>query len=87
MIDTINHGLNEEQLREIRQWHKFQTRLKKFRIKNNIDTFNELFGKEHGERLLRHFRSDCNEDTVKFETYLTSHQKDQFFIYVINIPL
>lgn len=47
-------------------------------------TFSFLFGKDEGERLWRHFVTDCNRSYDKFETYLV---RDQYNTLLVNITL
>ena len=53
----------------------------------DLDTFNDIFGKEEGERLFRHFRFDCNHDFIKFKTYLLNNQTNDIFAHIVKIKL
>ena len=77
-------GVTETQRLEIIKWFNYQKRIKEFCIKNNLDTFQTIFGEDEGLRLLKHFRSDCREDFTKFLTYLKSIQQDYLHAYIIK---
>ena len=78
------YNLSKDELSEMSYWRTYQNRIKSFCIKNNLDTFQTIFGQEEGLRLLKHFRSDCKEDFVKFLTYITLDQHNDLQAYIIK---
>ena len=66
-----------------RNYFEVRELLTKFENNARLSTFQFLFGKEEGERLLEHFRSDKVRGQVTvFETYLTRDQKNTFYITI-----
>ena len=65
------------------QYGKVNEARKKFIKLAKPSTFSFLFG-EQGERLWKHFVSDCNRSYDKFETYL---RREQYNILLVNVTL
>lgn len=78
-----NWGLTDGQLEEIRQHAKFSNRLRRFKNNSTIKTFEEIFGQEEGKRLIIHFIT-VNKDIERFISYLTTSQRNDFTVYVIE---
>ncbi len=80
-------NISSSELEEIRKWSVLTEKIRKFVTYCNLDTFNDIFGKEEGERLFRHFRFDCNHDFIKFRTYLLNNQTNDIFAHIVKIKL
>ena len=76
-------GLDRDQYNEIQGFFRFQGRLKHFKAKCTLATFQDIFGSTEGERLFQHYRSN-EYDFTRFNTYLTTEDRNKFVIYIIN---
>ncbi len=76
--------LSEDQLKLIQNWGTMNTKVADFAKKSKLSTFQFLFGEKEGERLMRHYRQDCDSNILKFKTYLIGWQNN---ILLINILL
>lgn len=65
-------------------WAEVEKKIDIFRKKSNINTFAKLFGYQDGERLIQHYRVDCNYDMRKFLTYLTPPQKNELIVNCVE---
>lgn len=54
-------------------WAQINESIIKFQKNANMSTFETIF-KEDAERLIRHFKYDCDSRFDKFKTYLTQEQ-------------
>lgn len=63
-------------------WSIMNNRIEDFRKKSKLSTFNFLFGPD-GQKLMNHYRHDCNEDYVKFKSYLFTSQINTLFINIL----
>lgn len=81
-MTASDFNLTESQFTELRDWVKFNVRVKKFCNNSNLDTFKEIFGDSEGERLFRHFRFNCNHNFIEFMTYLTNGDNNKILPYI-----
>lgn len=63
-------------------WAQINEKIKKFNNNSKLSTFNYLFGKD-GERLMKHYRNDCDQNYEKFRTYLTQEQTNTLLINIV----
>lgn len=82
--EADHFGIEQSDLTEIRQWTRFNNRLRRFRIHSTTKTFAEIFGEDQAERLQNHYKNSCHEDIVHFLTYLTRDQTNDFFVYIVK---
>lgn len=73
---------NPEDFDIFRQWGNVNEKVREFETKCTLKTFEFMFGKEEGLRLMKHFRNDCDSNLLKFRTYLVV---EQFNDLLINI--
>jgi hypothetical protein len=83
MYDSSN--IPEHLVKMVRNWSTFNKAVKGFVNTSNLLTFQKLYDDDNeGYRLYNHFLVDCNRDYLKFETYLTSEQKQTTLIYILK---
>jgi len=63
-------------------WAIINEKINKFSKNSKLSTFNFLFGKD-GERLMKHYRNDCNQVYEDFRTYLTQEQTNTLLINIV----
>ena len=62
-------------------WGTVNRWIKAFENKVNFQMMEEIFP-GHGERLLNHFRNDCNGSVLIFNKYLTTPEWNTLLLYI-----
>lgn len=75
--------VSNDQKQDFHVWSVINGKIDEFKRKSNLNTFNYLFGKD-GERLLKHYRKDCDLMWDKFKTYLTQDQINTILINIVH---
>jgi len=75
-------NITDQQLVVFHNYGKVRKAVRNFTISAKPDTFDFLFGEKEGERLWKHFVTDCSKRWSKLETYLTNDQRN---ILMLNI--
>jgi len=66
-----------------RHYFTLKERMRKFENNSTLGVFKFIFD-EDGDRLLRHFRMDCDNNFDKFLTYLTQEQKNILIVSIVE---
>lgn len=79
--------LSDTELTIVRNWRTYNDAIIKFKNMSNISLFTSILDdKDEALRLLKHYKElEYNWD--KFETYLTSQQKNLFHTFILKYCL
>lgn len=81
MVNFMDNTPTSDELILIRQWYKFNNRIRKFQNNFNMELSIDVFGEE-GDRLFRHFRTDCDGRYEKFITYLLPQESNDLLVHI-----
>lgn len=79
-------NLSDEELKILRTWHNYNSRILNFENFCSGYTFEDLFGEGEGLRLFECFRFSCGGKYQKFTTYLTSVQLNKLYVHILRCP-